>query len=781
MAQNASQVYRDFVVDGVPSSGPHKPSKPEIRSLLTGYERLLGAGSTGAGSVAKATRNDLYSDLSIGANIMAWVYADLVVEYNAIYRKIGAAGTGSWEMILPLPYSFIVALNDGTGDENAIHAVTEIPVSDAALIILAIAADNTASPVTVSFNGGAPLPIKSNTGNDIVAGGLVEGMQVLGVATNTEFRILNDQVSTAIIAQAESAATDAETYKNAALAAVPNAFPATLAALKALPTTTVRNAFFNGGQWQFKAGNYSAQITADTFGGIYAKADDTAATAGAWVRVFDGPAYIEWFGGDANGVADNAPALTLMKNLGLTWIRGRAGNYKINSPVSFGYALRLDGEGYNTHFDCSAGGQIRIEGTISALPNITANLARSSTILTFASAHGLADNDLVLIFNPTADSWFNVAGRNYRAGEFVKIYKAATTTTAGILGRLYDAYTAASVSMYKVNALRGVRVDNCRFTESTSGALSPLYIKYADGVVIENVWAASSYYAGMEFDRCYDVSIIAPKVRNNSPSVGDEYGISLASVQLFSVTGGGGTSATRHAISLGQYDEIGSVCTRGGLISGMNLQNWEEAGAADMHGCVEDITYDNCIFRNGAHMQGFDVTIRNSTIYRFHSAVDGYCIYGSEVAGGSFTLENCRLETDGALNAFGAVYLEGGGGSNNMRADLTFIARNNTIVNNGDNSGTKFFYIRGNNTAKKIDIVVDGLVAYTAQLFGVVVADDVALSSLASNFIVCDNITCRVLGGSNKYYVYPSGDISTVKTRQNGTTGTGGGAAIAWP
>lgn len=234
MAINAAQVYRDYVVQGVPSSGPHKPSKPDIRTLLTGYEKLLGFGSTGAGSVAKATRSDLYADLSIGANIMAWVYADPTVEYNAIYRKIGASGTGSWEMILPLPYSFIVAVNDGTGTPNVIHAVTEIPVSDASLIILGITADNTDSPVTVSFNDGEPLPIKSNTGNDIATGGLVAGMQVLGVATSTEFRIVTDQVSTAIIAQAEAAAADAETWKDLA---------ASYAASVNLPSIVATDAF----------------------------------------------------------------------------------------------------------------------------------------------------------------------------------------------------------------------------------------------------------------------------------------------------------------------------------------------------------------------------------------------------------------------------------------------------------------------------------------------------------------------------------------------------------
>lgn len=82
-------------------------------------------------------------------------------------------------------------------------------------------------------------------------------------------------------------------------------------ALKALDTSQYQTAFLEeagrAGSFVFRSGNYSALVTADTTEGIYVKATDTASSAGAWVRVYSGPASVKWFGakGD-NSTADLA-------------------------------------------------------------------------------------------------------------------------------------------------------------------------------------------------------------------------------------------------------------------------------------------------------------------------------------------------------------------------------------------------------------------------------------------------------------------------------------------
>src|SRR5690606_13832238 len=121
-----------------------------------------------------------------------------------------------------LPYSFILATNTNSGDPNAIEATTAIPIPAAdggALIALPIVADNTASPVTVSFNGGPALTIKTIADNDVPATALAAGMIVWGFKKGDEFRLATDLSSAASQAAAEAAAQEAQAAQATAEAA----------------------------------------------------------------------------------------------------------------------------------------------------------------------------------------------------------------------------------------------------------------------------------------------------------------------------------------------------------------------------------------------------------------------------------------------------------------------------------------------------------------------------------------------------------------------------------
>ncbi|ANM12037.1 hypothetical protein [Rhizobium sp. N324] len=204
MPMKAVQIWADG-----PSSNPLQPDKEQIREWGTWVEGSIDAFLASGGKVY-ATRAALYGDLSQPPNTMAWVIGDPTASYNGIYRKNGAANSGSWTWLADLPYSFIVATDMGSGTPNAIQAASSIPVSQSALIILGVFEANTGSPVTVSFNGGSSLTVKTNSGNDVLAGGLIAGMQLLGVISGSTFRLVSDQVTSAIIAAAEDAADRAE-------------------------------------------------------------------------------------------------------------------------------------------------------------------------------------------------------------------------------------------------------------------------------------------------------------------------------------------------------------------------------------------------------------------------------------------------------------------------------------------------------------------------------------------------------------------------------------------
>ena len=117
-----SVIWRDFTTDGIPASGKHDPRKVEIRQSLSALRQ-------------------------------------------AVIALLADADPG-----LALPNLLIRASDVGAGAPNAIQATTNLPVpaGDAtALIALNIFEANTASPVTVSFNGGSALTVKTLAGNDI--------------------------------------------------------------------------------------------------------------------------------------------------------------------------------------------------------------------------------------------------------------------------------------------------------------------------------------------------------------------------------------------------------------------------------------------------------------------------------------------------------------------------------------------------------------------------------------------------------------------------------------
>ncbi|UYE95884.1 hypothetical protein KNLIENLN_00072 [Sinorhizobium phage NV1.1.1] len=214
MAITAAEAFRDYETDGVPSSGSHKIKKSDMRSWGAWIEAFINAIGANSGLVF-TLRASLDLVLNHPAATMAWVIGDPVAANNGIYQKLGASGTGSWLRVSDLPFSFIIASDAGAGTANAIQATTPIPVSESALIILNVFEANTASPVTVSFNGGSALTIKTNTGSDVAAGGLVSGMRLLGVISGSTFRLVSDQVSSAIVAAAEDAADRAEAAASA--------------------------------------------------------------------------------------------------------------------------------------------------------------------------------------------------------------------------------------------------------------------------------------------------------------------------------------------------------------------------------------------------------------------------------------------------------------------------------------------------------------------------------------------------------------------------------------
>ncbi|TIN98298.1 MAG: hypothetical protein E5Y03_25045 [Mesorhizobium sp.] len=218
MLHTPNSVFRDFVTDGVPSSGTWSPKKSEIRALLDYYGSLANLAFTN-GKVY-ATKAALDADLVPAANTPALVSGDGA--NDGLYMKVGATGVGSWTRLLDfVPGTQIMhAVDAGAGTPNAIVATSSIGLSTSGsqVVRLDVFETNTASPVTVAFNGGSALTIKTAAGNNVVAGGLTAG-PVLGTVSGSTFRLLSDQASAAVLSGAETAAATSVSSAAAALAA----------------------------------------------------------------------------------------------------------------------------------------------------------------------------------------------------------------------------------------------------------------------------------------------------------------------------------------------------------------------------------------------------------------------------------------------------------------------------------------------------------------------------------------------------------------------------------
>ncbi|MBY5917362.1 hypothetical protein HFO77_23500 [Rhizobium leguminosarum] len=332
MPQTAAVIWADG-----PSTSPQEPDKSQIRAWGTWLESFISAIGANSGSVF-TTRAALFADLAHVANSMAWVIGDSTTVYNGIYRKNGTSGTGSWTRVGDLPYSFLTAVNVGAGTPNAIQATTAIPVSASALIVMNVVEDNTASSVTVSFNGSSALTIKSNSGNNISVGGLTAGMQVLGIATGSEFRLVSDQVSAAIIADAEAAAAAAAASAGTATVAAASAVAAAAAitnipiVFKAFADLTADTILSYSGSFPVVAGSTVVQVSSKGWNYLVAASgasDHHIVTAGGvklYALPIDGYVHIEQFfqAGYNNSSTDILASMTKAIALGAR-IRGTPG------------------------------------------------------------------------------------------------------------------------------------------------------------------------------------------------------------------------------------------------------------------------------------------------------------------------------------------------------------------------------------------------------------------------------------------------------------------------
>ncbi|WP_353641312.1 hypothetical protein [Mesorhizobium sp. WSM2239] len=175
----------------------------------TEIERLIAAVLAAGGKIYE-DKAAMDADAAPAIDTPALVLGDATQANNGLYRKSSAAGVAGWTREGDVPgYGVVKFANAGAGTADAIVATATGPVyttAGAQLYSVNITAANTGN---VTLNG---IPLLTNSGNQIAAGGLTIGMNPSFSFDGTSYRLLSDQANAAIQAAAEAAAVLAEAW-----------------------------------------------------------------------------------------------------------------------------------------------------------------------------------------------------------------------------------------------------------------------------------------------------------------------------------------------------------------------------------------------------------------------------------------------------------------------------------------------------------------------------------------------------------------------------------------
>lgn len=225
-----------------------------------------------------------------------------------------------------------VAIDNGSTRKVAISDLVDVgrPLASQAEAEAGTEPTKAMTPLTTAQAIGAQALTPSSVGSVV---------QAYSANLDTLAAVAPGAAGTSILALA--AASDVRNFLDTA------PYVSTRTALKAIDTTKETTAILvEGGRegiFNWKTGDFSTQIAADTQEGVYLKADAIAATAGAWVRVGEPTVY--HFG--ASATADSATAISVMDAV-MGFVRFPTGATRLSSSLTTYSRLYFDEGAYVT-------------------------------------------------------------------------------------------------------------------------------------------------------------------------------------------------------------------------------------------------------------------------------------------------------------------------------------------------------------------------------------------------------------------------------------------------
>ena len=225
--------------------------------------------------------------------------------------------------------------------------------------------------------------------------------------------------------------------------------------------------------------------------------------------------------------------------------------------------------------------------------------------------------------------------REYRKGEFLAGW--ADASTGGRSGPLRHRYEAPHTRTALIGPTRA-GLSNLAIDSGRAGAAR---FTYGSGNRIDRVTVVCSAEHGIYLDRCTGVDVQNTEILNGGSGGSSDYGLAIGNSEGVTVTGCR-LFGRRHGLSIGGGNFPDSIPSQNTRIQGCKLSNDPHSGvtAADMHGNSIDAHFRTCTITGGASLGGWSASFVDCDI---SSMTNGVCFYASEIAGGTFVIEDCRL------------------------------------------------------------------------------------------------------------------------------------------
>lgn len=466
------------------------------------------------------------------------------------------------------------------------------------------------------------------------------------------------------------------------------------------------------------------------------------------------------FGAVGDGTTDNTQAFVDALNLANgRRIKIPRGVFKVNSEISYSGEVNIVGEGNSSVIDLSGGGNFLFSSQPVQIARTSSTIEAGDNSVTFASNHGLQSGDVFAIYNTQDYSWASYRPY-YRDGCMFRVDEVVSSTALRTFGVSPSSYPVDNHLTYKLTG-KGVVLKDIKIVPNNTKSVLVLIDGHVGVRLSGLTLPKGGSYTGFEIWRCFDVDIedITAEIFS-----GDSYPISISNSQKVTVTRCS-LYSSRHAIALGGRTGDACVPTRDVLIDHCHLWNRSNSGvgSADMHGIVENVVYSNCYMNTAVNMAGRNVSYTNCTIVGRNpkAYADGSCIYGSEIVGGVYRIENCRLITYGNGASFGIVHLNVA----SREDDLKVLIKNNILENKGDFTTLRAVTLDAgsdgsSNTIDRIDVTIDGMEFNSSKsIFGVLYFPSTTnISNIAS--CIVDNInapsgTHLVVASNSQNYNMP--------------------------